>query len=853
MLNIGSLVTVKGEPGVVRYLGKTEFAEGEWVGVELHNTAGRNDGSVLGKRYFLCSKPGNYGVFVRPALAQPSDGPSHDIASVTDKLQLKLRHALTELESCRSTISKLQLKLNSQNERIDDLETSLERLVVSSEYHESENAALTQSLSKLESQYLLIKKEYDALKDESDLNKQLEEEIRAQAPSDMLSDDIVALLVGNKKLEEDLLTLSEETEAIKAENTQQATELKAQVSSYQSLNESYLSVTKQLQEAHDTIAELQDRLLVLMDLELVVEHMTRENEALTKKAQELQQTINELNELHDIDKALEEDHLQTEKTLRAEILSLLSSIKREQEIVKELNESNSKLKQHIEKLKGLKKADSPVSSQDNLKSAYMLDAEIAQKKLHLRQSFLSGLVPNALKPQLQLLLDVQDIKANFSVLKKTISEEHTSEKKKRRDIQWNDALLGFIECVFEYNNLSESQDLLSSAASTLKSVKSVTDDWVYVKEETDHRILRLEGLESLSSQFFGPQTKPKKSSWILFANLLVTDAQFQETIIAEILEHAKDNSYAEELQRLSVAMSSLGHQAKSFVNELESNDHIDTSLSKDSFICKELDHFGSILLGAAGKIHQEVTAIGSDQDDILEVANETLQKINFAAIKNLYEELLQELSAVAKQEDKETKSVYLAYMIEQNASQTSDTLQNFDKDKQISDLTLSIEMLRANMSSTTLKLKEEGAGVKKQLKSVQNEYDDLKKEFENLRQENIDLEKQLQELETSNTFAGSNQHIAYFTDLKEKKSYTEEMAYLEEIALLRKMLFRGLKPRGDETQDIEWLKEPTKLPKKLNCSFINQAAAKRAAVMQMLRSGKYQTKDRRRFLYDRPW
>ncbi|CAH8856353.1 unnamed protein product [Trichobilharzia szidati] len=61
-LQIGDLVQVSGgRVGILRYLGPTEFAVGEWAGVELDEPTGKNDGSVAGVRYFTC-KP-NYGLF----------------------------------------------------------------------------------------------------------------------------------------------------------------------------------------------------------------------------------------------------------------------------------------------------------------------------------------------------------------------------------------------------------------------------------------------------------------------------------------------------------------------------------------------------------------------------------------------------------------------------------------------------------------------------------------------------------------------------------------------------------------------------------------------------------------------
>jgi hypothetical protein len=52
------------EVGTIRFLGSTLFAVGLWVGVELDQPLGKNNGSVQGQQYFTCSL--NYGLFVRP-------------------------------------------------------------------------------------------------------------------------------------------------------------------------------------------------------------------------------------------------------------------------------------------------------------------------------------------------------------------------------------------------------------------------------------------------------------------------------------------------------------------------------------------------------------------------------------------------------------------------------------------------------------------------------------------------------------------------------------------------------------------------------------------------------------------
>lgn len=66
--SIGSYVEVGAGRGYVRYVGSTSFATGKWVGVELNEPNGKNDGSVNGVRYFEC--PPLHGVFVRASQAR---------------------------------------------------------------------------------------------------------------------------------------------------------------------------------------------------------------------------------------------------------------------------------------------------------------------------------------------------------------------------------------------------------------------------------------------------------------------------------------------------------------------------------------------------------------------------------------------------------------------------------------------------------------------------------------------------------------------------------------------------------------------------------------------------------------
>ena len=63
-LTVGSRIELNdGRLATVRFLGTTNFQTGEWVGVELEEATGKNDGAVKGDRYFQCAP--NYGMFLR--------------------------------------------------------------------------------------------------------------------------------------------------------------------------------------------------------------------------------------------------------------------------------------------------------------------------------------------------------------------------------------------------------------------------------------------------------------------------------------------------------------------------------------------------------------------------------------------------------------------------------------------------------------------------------------------------------------------------------------------------------------------------------------------------------------------
>jgi len=91
---VGDTVLVNSKHvGVVRFIGATNFADGLWIGLEMHKAIGKHNGTVLGVTYFECSTPeAKHGTFVRSDAISPYNEASGGAAAVAS-LQASARGA----------------------------------------------------------------------------------------------------------------------------------------------------------------------------------------------------------------------------------------------------------------------------------------------------------------------------------------------------------------------------------------------------------------------------------------------------------------------------------------------------------------------------------------------------------------------------------------------------------------------------------------------------------------------------------------------------------------------------------------------------------------------------------------
>ncbi|KAJ8289172.1 hypothetical protein COCON_G00018310 [Conger conger] len=103
-IQIGDRVVIAGQKvGTLRFCGSTDFAGGQWAGVELVDPEGKNDGSVAGVQYFSCLP--KHGIFA----------PLSKITKPSERRRNAPLRSSTPLRSTRLDLSHVTSKVNTDS------------------------------------------------------------------------------------------------------------------------------------------------------------------------------------------------------------------------------------------------------------------------------------------------------------------------------------------------------------------------------------------------------------------------------------------------------------------------------------------------------------------------------------------------------------------------------------------------------------------------------------------------------------------------------------------------------------------------------------------------------------------
>lgn len=298
----------------VRFVGRTQFAPGDWVGVELHDVLGKNDGSVDGVQYFELDKVhGNYGLFCRPNNLRKVSLQSSPIETRgTREKQLNVIRLLEDkIIKLKAETTKLNDNLNEQKlqyqQQLDTLTEMVEQLTLDSTNLQDDYDKLNAEYSKILNMNRLLSSENGSLQEELNLRNEMDKFID---PSDDLTDP-KTLSQRNRYLENVILQLQtviddslKEHEDVILESKQLSTE-----------NDKYLAeltqLKSELQSNKDIVVDLNNKLEAQENFEQVVNYLTEKNRSLTVELNQLRNTIDLNNEsvasLEQLEKKLAEN------------------------------------------------------------------------------------------------------------------------------------------------------------------------------------------------------------------------------------------------------------------------------------------------------------------------------------------------------------------------------------------------------------------------------------------------------------------------------------------------------------------------------------------------------------------
>ncbi|KAK6204966.1 uncharacterized protein RJT21DRAFT_137396 [Scheffersomyces amazonensis] len=808
-LQLGQIVYVRNDSGVVRYIGTTGFAPGNWVGIELDHVQGKNDGSIDGKRYFNTEKQGgNYGIFVRETMVsfekssithingEPTTSPK--LYAVVEKLQNKLQHAMVSINDYRSDIDKMQVELRMKDDEIHGLKERIEMVEVNNEFNESSVGELQMSLTTLQEKYEDLQEEYLTLQEEVEINKQIEDEVKSQL-NESTDENVLVVLQRNKQLELALESMHNISKGHEFNLKNEIDSLTQEVKDKTELSNQLELVKDKLRNAEAKILNLQDQLDSTLSLQSMVENLTTENEQLKETLNELTKSIDEMTEL---DKSIEEDHKHVESRLQADIENLSEIVKNDKQMIDELKlklsqnvplETNTIQEDKLLQLNNeIEKLNLQLKQVVSLNKAKTIEAKVSQAIENLIIEEITILQNRSTH---KLLISIEYLLNRSSVLADCILEFSDSV----RDKLMISTLIKFISMsikFWEFNCMDVSNpetvknlviNLISSLASSIDSLKN--------EEQVDLNFIPIfcqTWLECTSSSSFIFGTK---------LNLIFLKNSFIHQL--EVLRDAI-RSY-EHCENYTISVEKIDIFSKSFnnLNFYENDSMLDVTIGDDdeevvnklmNFVWKSIDEICFLEAQKVTDI-EGLSDVNSNYAFFLAITISTV-KIEAISLQDILinEGNVPESNSSVKEVEVDSKAMKLELI---------------EKNRIINELQLNIQILERNTKAMSVNNSEFFDEYMKQVSGLQQECETMKKKLQTEEATNYSLKLEIKRLESIKRDT---------TPVPKSRSMNEEINDIEKNALksqieLLKQIARLNSPKPNVSEIVAWLSKPL-LPNK---------------------------------------
>ncbi|XP_045922730.1 CAP-Gly domain-containing linker protein 1 isoform X2 [Micropterus dolomieu] len=346
-MRLGDRVLVGGtKAGVVRFLGETDFAKGDWCGVELDEPLGKNDGAVAGTRYFQCMP--RYGLFApvhkvtrigfpctTPTKAKssrrrstlkrsPSASSISSLSSATSSISGKPSRAGLLTETSARYARKIS-GTTALQEALKEKQQHIEQLLAERDLERCEVAKATSHAGEVQQELTLLRKGRDqyAVEMEAKLD-QLRSLVEA---ADRDKVELLNQLEEEKRKVEDLQFRVEEACITKGD-----------------LEVATVSERSRIMELEREVADLQLRLRASQQKEDAASLSQQQISSLKAQAQSQEKKISELS----VDVESKQKELQSLQQDKSSLELQLTSLRKKLEIAEEENRSAAKNMQELE-------------------------------------------------------------------------------------------------------------------------------------------------------------------------------------------------------------------------------------------------------------------------------------------------------------------------------------------------------------------------------------------------------------------------------------------------------------------------------------------------------------------------
>ncbi len=841
MINVGSRVLFKGEPGVVRFVGETQFAPGVWIGVELQEANGKNDGSVNGDRYFQCLD--KHGVFVREGVLEVVDNDDNEALQVekvrdggsrngsrapsrihsrssdvgsddSSRLKLIIQKLQDKLLVMRSDIDRLKNELETSHSQNTDMENrllkaeeDLELSAIDKETLEEQNQLFKHEIQALTEQNRSVLEEINSLKNELNIGANIKD-------SSLMNESTDSLIKRNELLEEALILLRDHTDSEKNSLMQKINHLESRLQPLSNIELRYNETSQKLKDAEIIIADLRNHIETSIHSTEIIERLTDQNNTLLEENQKLKSSVKELEDLRKVDEEIEKFHVETESQLQQELDDLKKYLNNEKEGVSSLEERNKKLYQQAQELQtvitNLQKTQ-PQKSLDPIEkltttSHHNTDLELKLKILKAEVSFknqeLEQIEKNYGKSEQSSLIKTMISLRKYSEIYQLLASYITVES--------NDLFISLLSVQLKLSLMQFSSFLKYSSSKcehfiTYKEIKLV--DLETITEKLTNNIIDqdfrdlpdLNELESKLAQQYADIDSAFENKFRLKYQL-EQEIQCMDILLLliDVLNsEAGKNQYVisnQDLNQLYQLTNGRKIKLDALLNKV---DDIDKDISKSSIssITPNLKDFIELLKSEATILSTEKMEISTQVDALCEILqNHSNQEVEWEVISTNNDWFLKNIE----------KNGYASQEFEQLQHQLEVSKHEIEKkDKQIEELTLKVDVLNSRLMITK-ETETQLRKFKQDVASLSKEKDELNKRVKGLLDSNHQLTSELHKAKDNALL-----HNSQFESLLEQKQYNEKADLVSELHSLRKVV-RTLTKRNQP--DRTWLR--TELPKR---------------------------------------